>query len=310
MLQYSVNNNKNNFFDSDGQLFSIENKSFLLGEGLSYYETETLSVISHKNLPSLVLKSIVFIWFYGYSDISFIKGYDKTTIRYKNGYKNENLFEITNDLYDDILFNTKVNLGFNIISSLPQSKCTRLKIGRDTFFIRISLHPSSNGDIMTFRLISNTVFKKINENLDGLTFISGKVCSGKTTYLYSIMNYLLSEGKNIISLEDPPEYEIPGVICTDVSKIGYLDGIKSALRHNPDYIFIGEIRDKNSAEAVVHASLTGNIVVSTIHATAIEDIFGRFDSWGVKFLDITLKKVIFMESFVKKKEWRADEGYI
>ena len=125
----------------------------------------------------------------------------------------------------------------------------------------------------------------------GLTLIGGRTCSGKTTLMYSYLNVFKGHS---ISLEDPVEYFFPHVLQTNVSDMGYEQGIKSALRQNPDLICIGEIRDKESAKAAVQASLTGHKVIATIHISSPEEVFFRMKDLESKFFDQVFSNLIFL----------------
>jgi type IV pilus assembly protein PilB len=118
----------------------------------------------------------------------------------------------------------------------------------------------------------------------GLILISGPTGSGKSTTLYSMLNEVDKEGSNVVSLEDPVEYQIPGVSQSQVMpEIGYTfaNGLRSILRQDPNVIMVGEIRDKETAQLAIQAALTGHLVLSTIHTNSAIGIVPRLVDMGV-----------------------------
>jgi type IV pilus assembly protein PilB len=118
----------------------------------------------------------------------------------------------------------------------------------------------------------------------GLILISGPTGSGKTTTLYSMLNEIDKEEQNVLSLEDPIEYNIDGVSQSQVApEIGYTfaTGLRTTLRQDPDVIMVGEIRDKETAQLAVQAALTGHLVLSTIHTNSAVGVIPRLIDMGV-----------------------------
>jgi type II secretory ATPase GspE/PulE/Tfp pilus assembly ATPase PilB-like protein len=118
----------------------------------------------------------------------------------------------------------------------------------------------------------------------GLILISGPTGSGKTTTLYSMLNELDREKRNVVSLEDPVEYNIPGMNQSQIApEIGYTfaSGLRSILRQDPDVIMVGEIRDKETAELTIQASLTGHMVFATIHTNNAIGTVPRLVDMGI-----------------------------
>ncbi|OGF91106.1 hypothetical protein A3H65_01395 [Candidatus Giovannonibacteria bacterium RIFCSPLOWO2_02_FULL_45_14] len=119
----------------------------------------------------------------------------------------------------------------------------------------------------------------------GMVLITGPTGSGKTTTLYSMLNTLNQERYNIVSLEDPIEYNIAGVNQSQVRpEIGYdfASGLRSILRQDPDIIMVGEIRDRETAQLAIHAALTGHIVLSTLHTNSAIGVIPRLIDMGVE----------------------------
>lgn len=187
---------------------------------------------------------------------------------------------------------------------LPQSGSAKIFYLDKSYYIRVSTHPSVFGENITIRLQNQEIVKlnldtlgfdknlidnirKIIKYPKGLFLLSGPVGVGKTTTIYSILNEL--SGKNIMTIEDPVEIFIPNLKQTDIHEentISYSECIKSLLRHDPDVIFVGEIRDSDTAKAVIRAVLTGRLVFSTIHSYDIESVFARLIDFGININEL------------------------
>jgi len=172
--------------------------------------------------------------------------------------------------------------------------------GRKVDF-RVSTIPAYYGEKIVMRILepekgvkslektglTSENLKKVRRALNrpfGLILISGPTGSGKTTTLYSILNEMDRESKNILSLEDPVEFNIEGVNQSQVRpKIGYTfaNGLRTALRQDPDIIMVGEIRDKETAELAIQAALTGHLVLSTIHTNNAVGVVPRLIEMGI-----------------------------
>jgi type II secretory ATPase GspE/PulE/Tfp pilus assembly ATPase PilB-like protein len=172
--------------------------------------------------------------------------------------------------YDKLLFQIKLGLGMNLTEPIIQNKGSRVFFNGEYYGLRLSIHPSNNGENLSLRMLHPV--KTYQEHnlalLSGINLIVGPTCSGKTTLLYKIIQGEWARNQNIISLEDPVEKQLSCATQTDVSIIGYDRGLESALRQNPDIICIGEIRNEISAKAAFRAALTGHKVVTTLHSLA------------------------------------------
>lgn len=119
----------------------------------------------------------------------------------------------------------------------------------------------------------------------GMLLVTGPTGSGKTTTLYAALRTLANGTEKIVTIEDPIEYLLPGVVQVPVNEkkgVTFASGLRSILRHDPDTIMVGEIRDPDTAQIAVQAALTGHRVYSTIHATSVVDVFGRLLHMGVR----------------------------
>lgn len=171
--------------------------------------------------------------------------------------------------------------------------------GNRNLDIRVSVLPSPIGENIVLRILDNAnTFCNINElgiagrNMDimlrnleyrnGIILFTGPTGSGKTTSLYSVIKKINTPENKIITVEDPIEYEIPKVSQYQVnSRLGFADFAKAFLRHDPDVIVIGEIRDEETAELAIRASSTGHLVLSTMHTNDAVSVIGRFRDFGV-----------------------------
>lgn len=167
--------------------------------------------------------------------------------------------------------------------------------------IRVSTFPSYNGEKVAMRILDTERGVKSLDNLGltpknlsairdaikrpyGIILISGPTGSGKTTTLYSMLNEIDREGRNVVSLEDPIEYSIAGMNQSQiVPEIGYTfaSGLRSILRQDPDVIMVGEIRDKETAQLAIQSALTGHLVFSTIHTNSAVGVIPRLIDMGV-----------------------------
>ncbi len=166
---------------------------------------------------------------------------------------------------------------------------------------RVSILPTNQGEKVVMRILDNesgvtnleatgmsqhhldTIRRMINEPY-GIILISGPTGSGKSTTLYTILSELDRDTKNVISLEDPVEYDIDGVTQSQMRpEIGYsfADGLRAALRQDPDIIMVGEIRDKETAQLAIQAALTGHLVFSTIHTNNSIGVIPRLIDMGI-----------------------------
>jgi len=170
---------------------------------------------------------------------------------------------------------------------LPQDGRFKIETGEYKYSIRVSVLPTFNGEKIVMRLLPETskafnlealglrgeVLEKIHHSLKkpvGMILVTGPTGSGKTTTLYAMMEILNTPGVNISTVEDPVEYRMPRINQTQVNtKIGltFASGLRSLVRQDPDIIMVGEIRDKETAGLAINASLTGHLVLSTLHTT-------------------------------------------
>jgi type IV pilus assembly protein PilB len=197
---------------------------------------------------------------------------------------------------------------FKIMSSLdiaerrlPQDGRMRVKVGGKDFDLRVSVLPTVHGEKIVLRVLDKTnlsasvdklgldgeTFRRFKEAIDaphGLILVTGPTGSGKTTTLYSALNELNNPIYNIITVEDPVEFQIPGINQVPTKKdigLTFANALRSILRQDPDIIMIGEIRDTETAEIAIEAALTGHQVLSTMHCNDAPGAIARLDDMGI-----------------------------
>ena len=189
-----------------------------------------------------------------------------------------------------------------------------LKLGDKWVDIRVSTLPSSFGERIVLRILDKAetqlgleqlgmpdkILKEVKEilkNQKGIVLVSGPTGSGKTTTLYSALNILNDKTRNILTVEDPVEYSLEGVGQTQVNtKVGmtFAKGLRAILRQDPDVVMVGEIRDLETAEISIQASLTGHLVLSTVHTNDSVGVITRLRDMGIEsyLLASSLKGVL------------------
>ncbi len=188
-----------------------------------------------------------------------------------------------------MLVRLKILAGMNIAENrAPQDGRISLVLAGREFDFRAAVQPTIHGENYVVRILDRkkgivpvdslglrddqlTLLKLMLSRPEGILLVTGPTGSGKTTTLYSILNYRNSEQVNIMTLEDPVEYSIPMIRQTAVSeaaKLGFADGIRSMMRQDPDIILVGEVRDQDTAEMAFRAAMTGHQVFTTLHTNS------------------------------------------
>ena len=188
----------------------------------------------------------------------------------------------------------------------PQDGSFRVQVAGRDIDLRVSIMPSIHGedavvrildkrgvieahgsltlDLLGFDALSLKALRRLVEEPYGMLLVTGPTGSGKTTTLYGAISEINSGRDKIITIEDPVEYQLPGVLqipVNDKKGLTFARGLRSILRHDPDKIMIGEIRDRETAEIAVQSALTGHLVLTTVHANNVFDVFGRFTHMGI-----------------------------
>lgn len=220
------------------------------------------------------------------SDIHIEPFEDEVIVRLRvDGVLNQ-ILTLDMNLYFSLSTVIKLDSGMNITEKrLPQDGRTDIKLDDYIIDIRVSTTPTIYGEKIVLRILNRQGFIKDKSKLgfsdyaiekieniinkkSGILLVTGSTGSGKTTTVYSILNDLIKENKNIMTIEDPVEYKIKGINQIQVnSKVGltFDIGLRSILRQDPDIIMVGEIRDIETAKTAIRAASTGHLVISTMH---------------------------------------------
>jgi len=190
---------------------------------------------------------------------------------------------------------------------VPQDGRFRVKLRGRLIDFRVSIIPAIHGEDAVIRILDkeqiNESFKELNLNVVGfepedlrrfrrlitepygMVLVTGPTGSGKTTTLYAALNEIRNEEDKIITIEDPVEYQLRGITQIPVNEkkgLTFARGLRSILRHDPDKIMVGEIRDSETAQIAIQSALTGHLVFTTVHANNVIDVIGRFLNMGVE----------------------------
>ena len=201
-----------------------------------------------------------------------------------------------------IISRIKVLVNLDIAESrLPQDGRINLRIGKNSLDLRVSTLPTLHGEKAVIRLLNRAqahlslqglgmesdeldLYKKLISKRNGLILVTGPTGSGKTTSLYATLSFLNSREVNITTIEDPVEYQLPGINQIQINpKAGmtFPRGLRSILRQDPDIIMVGEIRDTETARIAIQAAMTGHLVFSTLHTNDAASAVTRLVDMGI-----------------------------
>jgi len=202
-----------------------------------------------------------------------------------------------------LISRVKVMVNLDISESrLPQDGRTNIKMGRNDFDIRVSTIPTIFGEKVVLRMLERkrtllsldelgmsaedlAIYRRLTHQKNGMILITGPTGSGKTTTLYATLKELNSRENNIVTIEDPVEYQLPGI---NQIQVNYKTGLtfprvlRSVLRQDPDIILVGEIRDLETARIAVQAALTGHLVFATLHTRDAASCAIRLQEMGIE----------------------------
>lgn len=239
----------------------------------------------------------------GASDIHFEPFETGLRVRYRIDGVLQNRHTPSPEFQTQLLTRVKVMAKLDIAEHrLPQDGRIKLRMGRREIDFRVSTVPITNGERIVLRILdkSNVIlgldrigmiptvfeeFKKLISLPEGVVLVTGPTGSGKTTTLYSSICELYNDETNIMTIEDPVEYNLKGIAQIGVHKkikLDFATGLRHILRQDPDIIMIGEIRDTETAEIAIQASLTGHLVLSTLHTNDAPSAITRLVDMGVQ----------------------------
>jgi type IV pilus assembly protein PilB len=237
------------------------------------------------------------------SDVHVESKEDGVLIKYRiDGVLGEAMEPIDKKFQSPIISRVKVMSDLDIAERrVPQDGRFRLKIKDKTIDFRVSIMPSIYGEDAVIRILdkemiteaiqdlkldllgfSDMVLRKFRRYITqpyGMILVTGPTGSGKTTTLYAALTEIWSPEDKIITIEDPVEYQIDGITQIPVNEkkgLTFARGLRSILRHDPDKIMVGEIRDPETAQIAIQSALTGHLVFTTVHANNVFDVIGRF----------------------------------
>jgi general secretion pathway protein E len=242
------------------------------------------------------------------SDIHIEPTDEKVIVRYRVDGRLIPRKEANRGFLSSIVSRVKIEAGLNIAEKrLPQDGRITKKIAGKVVDVRVSTIPTAKGERVVMRLLDKEQvllslidlgfarqeldqLEQLIRRPNGIILVTGPTGSGKTTTLYGCLNTINTPEKNILTAEDPVEYELRGIGQMQVQpKIGltFASGLRSFLRQDPDVIMVGEIRDHETAEIAIHASLTGHLVLSTLHTNDAPSAITRLVDMDVKAYQIS-----------------------
>jgi type II secretory ATPase GspE/PulE/Tfp pilus assembly ATPase PilB-like protein len=209
---------------------------------------------------------------------------------------------------------------------IPQDGRFKVRYSGRTIDFRVSIMPTVHGEDAVIRILdkeaANTEFKSLNLDVLGLdedtkrnlrkfirepygmVLVTGPTGSGKTTTLYACLSEIASSEDKIITIEDPVEYQLKGITQIPVNEkkgLTFAKGLRSILRHDPDKVMVGEIRDQETAQIAVQSALTGHLVFTTVHANNVVDVLGRFLNMNVDLYNfVSALNCVLAQRLVRK----------
>src|SRR5215211_6396822 len=243
------------------------------------------------------------------SDIHIETGDDAVYVKYRiDGVLQPAMRPIAKQFHSSIISRLKVMAELDIAEKrVPQDGRFKLRMPGKTIDFRVSIMPSVHGEDAVIRILDKESiseqftelrldilgfpeaelkrFRKYIAEPYGMVLVTGPTGSGKTTSLYAALSEIRSVEDKIITIEDPVEYQLAGITQIPINEkkgLTFARGLRSILRHDPDKIMVGEIRDPETAQIAIQSALTGHLVFTTVHANNVLDVLGRFLNMGVE----------------------------
>jgi type II secretory ATPase GspE/PulE/Tfp pilus assembly ATPase PilB-like protein len=278
----------------------------LVAENEDGEETLTIDSITQQDSSPIIklVDSIVFNAIQRRaSDIHIETRDNEVVVKYRiDGVLYEALEPIDKRHHTTIISRIKIMSELDIAEKrVPQDGRFKLRITGRTIDFRVSIVPTAHGEDSVIRILDKesmskefknlrldilgfddgmlTRFRKFIKEPYGMVLVTGPTGSGKTTTLYAALSEIQSSEDKIITIEDPVEYQLRGITQIPVNEkkgLTFARGLRSILRHDPDKIMVGEIRDEETAQIAVQSALTGHLVFTTVHANNVVDVLGRF----------------------------------
>lgn len=268
---------------------------------------------------------------YKASDIHIEPYQQELKIRFRmDGVLYDNL-SLPKKLHPAVVSRVKILASLNIAEKrIPQDGRINIRIGEREVDLRVSSLPTAFGERLVLRLLEKDVrvlnlqeiglslehvdlFQRLIRISHGIILVTGPTGSGKTTTLYSALSEINTSDKNILTIEDPVEYQLDGIGQMQVnSKIGlsFANGLRSMVRQDPDVILVGEIRDQETAEIAIQAALTGHLVFSTLHTNDSAGAITRLIDMGIEpFLVSSSVQAIMAQRLVRRLCPLCKEAY-
>lgn len=256
------------------------------------------------------------------SDIHIETYENRVLVRYRIDGVLQEILEIQRAVAPLVISRVKVMAKLDIAEKrVPQDGRIALKIGGRSIDVRVSTLPSNHGERIVLRILDKQasqlsllslgmledtlgIVRQLIAEPHGIILVTGPTGSGKTTTLYAMLTELNQVSRNILTIEDPIEYDLPGVGQTQVNtkvQMTFAKGLRAILRQDPDVVMIGEIRDLETAEIAVQASLTGHLVLSTLHTNSALGAISRLMDMGVEsFLLSSSLRGLIAQRLVRK----------
>jgi len=243
------------------------------------------------------------------SDIHIEARDTEVAVKYRiDGVLQHAMQPIAKEWHSTVLSRIKVLSDLDIAERrVPQDGRFRVKYKGRYIDLRVSIMPASHGedavlrvldketlsekfssltlDVVGFSVEETRRFRRYIREPYGMVLVTGPTGSGKTTTLYAAINEIKSDEDKIVTIEDPVEYQLRGITQIPVNEkkgLTFARGLRSILRHDPDKIMVGEIRDQETAQIAIQSALTGHLVFTTVHANNVTDVIGRFINMGVE----------------------------
>src|SRR6266576_3964671 len=243
------------------------------------------------------------------SDIHIEARDTEVAVKYRiDGVLQHAMQPIAKEHHSSVLSRIKVLSELDIAERrVPQDGRFRVKYKARFIDLRVSIIPASHGEDAVLRVLDKETLSENIANLTldvvgfypeklhrlrryihepyGMVLVTGPTGSGKTTTLYAAINEIKSDEDKFITIEDPVEYQVRGITQIPVNEkkgLTFARGLRSILRHDPDKIMVGEIRDQETAQIAIQSALTGHLVFTTVHANNVTDVIGRFVNMGVE----------------------------